>query len=184
MRGGVLLLAAIAALAAAACSEGTEPKVTAANPLADSADQVMFGITTIINNSGVLRAQLTADTGYFFDGNTRIVVRNEKTTFYNSTGQQDAFLTSREGTYIVPRGQMEARKNVVVVTTDGKRLETEELKYDQGSNKVSGDSAFVLTEPGRELRGIGFISDPNLANLQVKQVLTGGGPITLPKANP
>jgi LPS export ABC transporter protein LptC len=184
MRRGVLALAAAATLGVAAGSEGTEPKVTAANPLADSADQVMFGISTIISNNGVLRAQLVADTGYFFDGNTRIVVRNEKTTFYDATGKEDAVLTSREGMYVVPRGQMEARRNVVVVTTDGKRLETEELKYDQGSNKVTGDSAFVLTEPGRVLRGIGFVSDPNLANLQVKQVLTGGGPITLPKANP
>jgi LPS export ABC transporter protein LptC len=184
MRRVVLSLACIALLGAAACTEGTEPRVISANPLADSADQVMFGISTIINNNGVLRAQLVADTGYFFDGNTRIVVRNEKTTFYDATGKEDAVLTSREGTYIVPRGQMEARKDVVVVTTDGKRLKTEELKYDQASNRVSSDSAFVLTEPGRELRGIGFVSDPNLANLQVKQVITGGGPITLPREGP
>ena len=168
------------AFAALACSSGTEPRVTAANPLADSADQVMFGVSTMITNRGVLRAQLSADTGYFFDGNSRVEVRHEKTIFYTTTGQQNATLTSVEGTYNMRRGQMEARRDVVVITTDGKRLETEQLRYDQATNQISSDSAFVLTEPARTLRGIGFTSDPDLTNLHVKKVLRGSGSITLP----
>jgi LPS export ABC transporter protein LptC len=177
MKAWCIVFAAVAVLA---CSSGTEPRVTAANPLADSADQVMFGVSTMITDRGVLRAQLSADTGYFFDGNSRIEVRHEKTIFYTSTGQPNATLTSVEGTYNMRRSQMEARKNVVVVTTDGKRLETEQLRYDQATNQISGDSAFVLTEPTRTLRGIGFTSDPDLTNLHVKKVLTGSGTFTLP----
>ncbi len=170
----------LAAAGAMACSSGTEPRVTVANPLADSADQVMFGVSTMITNRGVLRAQLAADTGYFFDGNSRIEVRHEKTNFYTSTGQPNATLTSVEGTYDMRRGQMEARKNVVVVTIDGKRLETEQLRYDQSTDQITGDSAFVLTEPTRTLRGIGFTSDPDLTNLHVRKVLRGSGSFTLP----
>ncbi|HEU6452407.1 MAG TPA: LPS export ABC transporter periplasmic protein LptC [Gemmatimonadaceae bacterium] len=177
MRAWWVVLATVAALA---CNSGTEPRVTAANPLADSADQVMFGVSTVITNRGVLRAQLAADTGYFFDGNSRIEVRREKTTFYTNTGQPNATLTSVEGTYNMRRGQMEARKNVVVVTTDGKRLETEQLRYEQATDQISSDSAFVLTEPTRTLRGIGFTSDPDLTNVRVKKVLRGSGSITLP----
>ncbi len=177
MRAWWVVLATAAALA---CSSGTEPRVTAGNPLADSADQVMFGVSTVITNRGVLRAQLAADTGYFFDGNSRIEVRHEKTIFYTSTGQPNATLTSVEGTYNMRRGQMEARRNVVVITTDGKRLETEQLRYDQATDQISSDSAFVLTEPARTLRGIGFTSDPDLTNLRVKRVLTGSGAFTLP----
>jgi LPS export ABC transporter protein LptC len=173
-----------AAAVVAACDSGTEPRVTATNPLADSADQVMFGISTMITSQGVLRAKLQGDTAYFFDGSTRVEVRNERTTFYTATGQQNAVLTSKEGTYHMTRGQMEARKNVVVVTTDGRRLETEQLKYNQQTNRVSSDSAFVLTEPTRQLRGIGFVSDPDLTNLQVKKVITGSGTFTLPGTTP
>ena len=180
VRGWWIVLAA----AALACDSGTEPRVTAANPLADSADQVMFGVSTMITNSGVLRAQLGADTGYFFDGNSRIEVRHERTVFYTNTGLQNAVLTSVEGTYNIRRGQMEARKDVVVVTTDGKRLETEQLRYDQATNQISSDSAFVLTEPTRTLRGIGFTSDPDLTNLHVKKVVTGSGAFTLPGTEP
>ena len=181
MKAWLMTFVAVAALA---CNSGTEPRATAGNPLADSADQVMFGVSTMITNRGVLRAQLGADTGYFFDGNSRIEVRHEKTIFYTTTGQQNATLTSVEGTYNMRRGQMEARQDVVVVTTDGKRLETEQLRYDQATNQISSDSAFVLTEPARTLRGIGFTSDPDLTNLHVKKVLTGSGSFTLPGTGP
>lgn len=180
VRASATVLVLAAAALAAACSNGTEPRITAANPLADSADQVMFGVSTMITNQGVMRAQLRADTAYFFDGSTRVVVRHERTTFYTNAGEQSAVLTSENGTYNMSSGQMEATRNVVVVTTDGKRLETSELKYDQRSNLVTGDSAFVLTQPTGRLQGIGFVSDPNLTNLRVKKVTTGGGTFTLP----
>jgi LPS export ABC transporter protein LptC len=175
-----LVIAAIGMGALGACQEGTKPPIAARNPLADSADQVMFGISTFITDKGLLRAQLQADTGYFFDGNSRIEVRNEKTTFFTTQGAQSAVLTSKEGTYMTARSTMDARKNVVVLTTDGKRLTTEQLHYNQGTNEISSDSAFVMTEPTRELRGVGFVSDPNLINIQVKRVLSGQGPLPLP----
>ncbi|HSC32819.1 MAG TPA: LPS export ABC transporter periplasmic protein LptC [Gemmatimonadaceae bacterium] len=177
-RGWIVALGMVAV--AAACSNGTEPKVTSANPLADSADQVMFGVSTMITDQGLLRAKLQADTAYFFDGSTRIEARNEKTTFYTTTGVENAVLTSLEGTYNSARGTMQARKNVLVVSTDNKRLETSQLDYNQQTNLISSDSAFVLTQPSGVMRGIGFTSDPNMTNLHVKRVITGGGTFTLP----
>ncbi|HLB11043.1 MAG TPA: LPS export ABC transporter periplasmic protein LptC [Gemmatimonadaceae bacterium] len=180
MRRLVLALSVVTVAALGACQEGTKPPISARNPLADSADQIMFGISTFITDKGLLKAQLQADTGYFFDGNSRIEMRNEKTTFFTNTGERSAILTSKEGTYITARSTMEARKNVLVVTTDGKRLTTEQLHYNQGTNEISSDSSFVMTEPTRELRGIGFVSDPNLINIRVKRVLSGQGPLALP----
>jgi len=180
MRRAWWVLALGVAALAAACSNGTEPKVTSANLLADSADQVMFGISTMITDQGLLRAKLAADTAYFFDGSTRIEARNEKTTFYTATGVENAVLTFIEGTYNQQRGTMEARKKVLVVTTDNKRLETSLLDYDQRTNIISSDSAFVLTQPTGVMHGIGFTSDPNMTNLHVKRVITGGGTFTLP----
>ena len=180
MRRLVLALSVVAVAALGACQEGTKPPISARNPLADSADQIMFGISTFITDRGLLKAQLQADTGYFFDGNSRIEVRNEKTTFFTPQGAVSAVLTSKEGTYLTARSTMDARKNVLVVTSDGKRLTTEQLHYNQSTNEISSDSAFVMTEPTRELHGIGFVSDPNLINIRVKRVLSGQGPLDLP----
>jgi LPS export ABC transporter protein LptC len=183
-RGAIAAAAATSALAWAACSSGARPPVSPNNPLADSADQVMFGVRTFITDQGLLRAQMRADTGYFFDGNSRIEVRNERTVFFTNTGQQSAVLTSIEGTVNTSRSTMEARKNVIVISEEGKRLETTQLAYNQTTNLISSDSAFVLTEPTRRVEGVGFVSDPNLTNFRILKLARGAGPIPLSGEKP
>jgi LPS export ABC transporter protein LptC len=158
----------------AACGEKkTLPTARSGSPLADSADQVMFGARFNLTNQGVHRARLNADTAYFFEDNTRVELENVRTTFYNTTGAQDAVLTSRRGTYNTRLGNMVARQNVVVVSEDGRRLTTSELIYSQPRNEISSDSAFVLTEPNRRLEGIGFRSDPNMRNIRILRGASG-----------
>lgn len=159
--------------AMAACAEKKALPTARGSALADSADQVMYGVRTTLTSGGVSRAQLHADTAYFFDENTRAELENVQTTFFTTTGVRDAVLTSRRGTYNTRLATMVARKNVVVVSEDGRRLETPELIYNQGKNEISSDSAFVLTEPNRRLEGIGFRSDPNMNNIQILKGFSG-----------
>ena len=95
------------------------------------------------------------------------------TTFYTATGAKDAVLTAQRGTYNSRTTSMLARKNVVVVSEDGRRLTTPELRYNQQMNEISSDSAFVMTEPNRRLEGIGFRSDPNMKNIQILKNASG-----------
>lgn len=149
--------------------------------LPDSADQVMFGAHFNLTDKGLARAELVSDTAFFFEDNTRIEMRNVETTFFTASGARDAYLTSKAGTYNNRSGLMVARGEVVVVTEEGRRLTTPELKYNQASNEISGDSAFVLTEPGRRLAGVGFRSDPNMQNVQILKTKSGStGMVTLP----
>jgi LPS export ABC transporter protein LptC len=164
---------------ALSCSgDGTAPPRVSGSPMADSADQMMFGISTLLTDRGVLNAQLEADTAFFFDENTRIELRVVKLIFYTRTGERNSVLTGNEGTYNTRQSQMEARGNVVVVTEDGRRLTTEQLRYDQIRNEISSDSAFVLTEPGRRLEGVGFTSDPNMNNVRVHRLIEGQGAVS------
>lgn len=164
---------------ALACQgEGTAPPRVMGSAMADSADQMMFGISTLLTDRGVLNAELESDTAFFFDENTRIELRGVKLTFYTRTGERNSVLTSREGTYNTRQSHMEARGTVVVVTEDGRRLTTEQLRYDQIRNEISSDSAFVLTEPGRRLEGVGFTSDPNMNNVRVNRLIEGQGAVS------
>jgi LPS export ABC transporter protein LptC len=164
---------------ALACQgEGTAPPRVTGSPMADSADQMMFGISTLLTDRGVLNAELESDTAFFFDENTRIELRGVKLTFYTRTGERNSVLTGREGTYNTRQSRMEARGNVVVVTEDGRRLTTEQLRYDQIRNEISSDSAFVLTEAGRRLEGVGFTSDPNMNNVRVNRLIEGQGAVS------
>jgi LPS export ABC transporter protein LptC len=149
--------------------------------MADSADQIMYGAHFNLTDKGLSRAELLSDTAYFFEDNTRIELRKVEATFYTTTGARDAYLTSKRGTYRSRAGSMVARDSVVVVTEEGRKLTTPELKYDQAVNEISSDSAFVLTEPGRRLAGIGFRSDPNMQNIRILKTKSGStGAVTLP----
>lgn len=133
----------------------------------------MYGSRFVLADQGISRGQMHADTAYFFDDNSRAEFENPVVTFFTATGAKDAVLTARHGTYNSRTNSMIARKNVVVVSEDGRRLTTQELLYSQQRNEISSDSAFVLTEPGRELRGIGFRSDPNMNNIKVLKGASG-----------
>lgn len=159
--------------AVASCTTKKHPPVAARSPLADSADQVMYGAWFNLTDKGLLRAQMQGDTLYFFDDNTRIESENPHITFFTATGAKDAVLTARHGTSNTRTNNMIARHNVVVVSEDGRRLTTQELIYNQARNEISSDSAFVLTEPDRRLEGIGFRSDPNMKNIQILRGASG-----------
>lgn len=175
----ILAMAALVALAA--CDDNRATPVMQIATIADSADQIMFGASFNLTDRGLSRAELMADTAYFFDDNTRVELRKVEATFYTTSGARDAYLTSRRGTYNSRTGTMTARGDVVVITEEGRRLTTPELKYDQQMNEVASDSAFVLTEPGRRLEGIGFRSDPNMQNVQILRTRSGStGAVTLP----
>jgi LPS export ABC transporter protein LptC len=173
--------AAVITAALTGCDDKATPPVGARSPMADSADQVMFHAHFNLTDKGLSRAELDADSAFFFDDNTRVELRHVATTFFTTTGARDAYLTSRRGTYNSRLGNMVARDSVVVVTEEGRRLVTPELRYDQAANQIASDSAFVLTEPGRRLEGVGFRSDPNMQNVRILKTKSGStGMVTLP----
>lgn len=174
-----VLTALVLAVLAAACRRDREPAAVVNTPLADSSDQVIYGARAILTDRGLMRAELFGDTAYFFDDNTRIEMRTVRTIFFTAQGAKNATLTSREGTYRT-QGSMEARGNVVVVSEDGRRLTTPQLRYDQIRNEISSDSQFVLTEPGRTVAGVGFVSDPNMANIRILRTTNATGRVALP----
>jgi LPS export ABC transporter protein LptC len=167
------MMGILAVTVAAACTSKKQPPVATHSPLADSADQIMYGARFKLTDQGLARAEMQSDTLYFFDDNTRIESENPHITFFTAEGAKDAVLTARHGTSNTRTNNMIARKNVVVVSEDGRRLTTEELIYNQQRNEISSDSAFVLTEPNRRLEGIGFRSDPNMKNIRILKNATG-----------
>lgn len=168
------------------CGRGPHTPSAPHNPLADSADQVVFGARSRMTDGGVSKSDLYSDTAYFFDDNTRIEMRGHVlVTFFTDVGAKNAVLTSKEGTYNNRTGNMEARGNVVVNTVDGRHLTTAVLSYNQQRNEISSDSSFVSSDSSRRLTGIGFTSDPNMNNIHCFRACHGlGGQVELPGTQP
>jgi LPS export ABC transporter protein LptC len=173
------------ALVAACNRHGGAPSAPH-NPLADSADQVVFGARERMTDGGVSKSDLYSDTAYFFDDNTRIEMRGHVlVTFFTDVGAKNAVLTSKEGTYNNRTGNMEARGNVVVITVDGRHLTTPILRFNQARNEISSDTSFVTTDSSRRLTGIGFTSDPDMNNIHCFRACNGvGGQVVLPSNQP
>jgi LPS export ABC transporter protein LptC len=89
-------------------------------------------------------------------------------------------LSADRGLYNQRESKLEGYGNVVIVTTEGKRLTSPHMKYLQALNEVSSDSAFTLVEPGRSLSGVGFRADPQLTRVVVLKSGGARGNITLP----
>jgi LPS export ABC transporter protein LptC len=176
------LLLSLGAADMLACTGQQQPPVVQEAFLPDSAEQMAFGVSFNLTDQGVMRAAVKADTLLQYRQGTWTELRQVTTTFFTETGEKDAVLTAREGTHQVRIGTMEARGNVVVVSTDGRRLETEQLKYDPSRNEITSDSAFTLTEGNEVTKGVGFISDPEMTRIQVLAGLkTSGRQVTIPK---
>jgi LPS export ABC transporter protein LptC len=183
MRAFGLMIAASLVTLAACVEKKKAPPVAQHDVVADSADQVMYGVKLYMTADGINRAQVMGDTAYFFNDNSRVRLLHVHATFYTSVGEMNSTLTSRTGQFDTQTQSMRALGDVNVTSVDGRVLRTEELRYDKYRNEISSDSAFVLTEPGRRLQGVGFRSDPNLQNVRVLRVESGtAGDVTVPNS--
>jgi LPS export ABC transporter protein LptC len=173
---GAALLASLAA--GLGCDTGIKP--TATITAADTADQVLINMSHYVTQAGIQRAHVRADTAYFFSTMQTAELRSVHITFYDPRGAETSTLTAREGTYHWRTGDMEARRSVLVVRTDGATLRTEVLRYSQGKNQVSSDKPFVFDEPHRHIEGQGFTSDPDFKVVTAIKPTGRAGELTLP----
>jgi LPS export ABC transporter protein LptC len=147
-----------------ACEEsGAKPTTTL--QATDSADQVLEGFSHYVTSEGVRRSRVEADTAYFYESTQITDLRRIKVVFYDLKGVEGSTLTALRGTYHWQDGSMEANSHVVVVTPDGRRLQTERLRYDNAANSISTDQHFAFDRGIEHLEGNSFKSDPDFKNV-------------------
>jgi LPS export ABC transporter protein LptC len=165
----------------AAC--GGKPKVDAvaqAEAAADTADQLMIGLTQYITENGVRKAYLEADTAFLYENAGRADLRKVKVTFFGPAGDTSSVVTGKVGFYDWRTGKMETREDVVVLLSNGGRLTTSVLRYDQTKNEVSTDQHYVYVAPDQNMQGDGFVTDPALSQFRTQRPKGRAGSITLP----
>ena len=175
------LLAAVVCTVAAtgACSKAKQPPVSPKSA-ADSAEQIGFGVRTLLTANGVQKGELTADTMYVYNDQTKFDFRNARVKFNTETGTPNGTMRADRGIYDTRTQVLEGFGNVVVTTLDGKRLTSPHVKFNQLANEVSSDTSFVVTAGDKEQTGIGFTADPNLTHFRCLKACGGRGAFNLP----
>ncbi len=165
----------------AACGGPTRTGIAASTLAADSADQVIWGMNTVLTKDGVEQAYVSADTAYLYEASGRADLRHVKVTFYTSQGVPESVLTGQAGTYWMRTNNMSARGNVVVVrSSDGARLKTDFLEYDPAQNQVRTDKPYIADNGPRHIEGIGFVCDPGFTNCVTQQNKGNAGQLVMP----
>ena len=173
-------LALGAAVLALACEDpGAKPVTTV--QATDSADQVLEGFSHWVTKDGIRRSEVQADTAYFYESTQVTQLRNVRVVFYDLSGKESSTLTARTGTYRWQDGSMQANGKVVVISPDGRKLQTDTLKYDNATNTISTNTHFIMDRGTDHLEGQSFRSDPDFKNVVTdKPVGRAGDGLLLP----
>jgi LPS export ABC transporter protein LptC len=120
--------------------------------------------------SGVREGRIQADTAYTFADSSKVDLRRLTAVFFDENGNERATVTGRQGEWDQQSDHMFARGDVVLlVHSDGSKIESSELNYDPSIDRVWSDSATVRTlADGTVTRGSAFESDIDFENVDVR----------------
>ncbi len=90
--------------------------------------------------------------------------------FYDAEGLVTGELTARYGVRYENRGEVVVRDSVVWKSTEGEKLETEELIWDEHTGKVYTKKFVVVTRPDEIIYGHGFEADQNFTYSRINAI--------------
>lgn len=173
---GRWILLATCAVAAACQGDAIEPPSGVTPEMESLASNVFFGMVAFMSANGVREGRIQADTAYAFPDSAMVRLRGMTAVFFDENGTERATVTGREGEWDQETDRMSAYGDVVLlVHTDGSKIESQELQYDPDNDRVWSDSATVQTlADGTVTSGTAFESDIEFTNIRIANVRGGG----------
>ncbi|MHB8078073.1 MAG: LPS export ABC transporter periplasmic protein LptC [Candidatus Krumholzibacteriia bacterium] len=169
-------------LAAAGCDR--EPE-RAAGPAAVERvpEQEIMDYRLIQSEAGVRRWTLTSERMRKYPDQEEVELDEPHMEFYRD-GAYYSTLTARHGRANLDGRNMFAQGGVVVVTSDGRRLETEELRYDNATGRITNTVFNRFTRGADVVTGYGLDASPGLEHFQLRSRVAAEVSDTLGTAAP
>ncbi len=158
MRIVAFLAVATGVLAAAACTDTKQPPVTSGPSAADSADQVLYQAEIFMTTNGIQRGDLTADTAYVLEEQTRFDLRHPFVKFTTETGLPEGTMEAKHGVYSTRTQVLEGWGDVVVKLVNGRTLHSPHVVYNSISHVMTSDTTYTMTKGTDTQSGLGFTS--------------------------
>ncbi len=126
----------------------------------------------ITTEGGIKTWELEARAAQIYEKLKKTYIQDFKTSLYEE-GELTSILSARRGILNMTTSNMTATGNVVVTSTKGSRLETEELHYlfptGNQKGKFVTEEFVKITEPDRITTGYGLEIDSDLENAKIKR---------------
>ena len=90
--------------------------------------------------------------------------------FYNDSSQLQSTLMADYASIDEERKIMLAQNNVLLISSDEKKLETDELVWDENKNKIYTDKKVKITTGKEIIYGEGFISTPDFKQYSITKI--------------
>lgn len=134
-------------------------------------DQEVSDFAITETDQGRVEWKLYARDAATYDARNVTIAHQVRIDFFDVTGQQTSELVAREGEINQRTRDMKATGNVVLQTSEGTRLSTEEMRFLNRDQKiVVPETRLVRVERGGDvLTGYGFESDPDLKHYEFKR---------------
>jgi LPS export ABC transporter protein LptC len=181
MRTLLGFFALVAIAGTAACHEAPQTPVASAPGIADTADQVFFGAQFLLTTRGIQRGDLTADTAYILEDQTRFDLRRTRVVFTTETGAPQGTMTGDRGLYSTRTQVLDGRGNVVVKLVDGRTLTSPHVTYNQLTHQISSDTSYTISDTRGSQTGIGFTSDQTFKKFNCLRNCGGNFSVLIPE---
>jgi LPS export ABC transporter protein LptC len=160
-----------AALSFFGCEEKTLPSVISTVDSRTLPQQESWNSTIVVSDSGRISAIIVA--GYIrmseLSRQTQMS-QGVNVRFFNREGQQTSVLTSDSGNVDEASNNLDARKNVVVISSDSSRMTTEQLFWDNQRQLIYTPEYVQIKTVKEIMQGHGFESDQSLKHYRVFHV--------------
>jgi LPS export ABC transporter protein LptC len=171
MKSFYIWMVLAAALSFFGCEEKTQPSVNTTVDSRTLPQQESWNSTIVVSDSGRISAIIVAGYIRVFEASQQTQLsQGVKVRFYNREGKQTSFLTSDEGSVDENNNNLEARKNVIVVSSDSSRMKTEQLFWDNQRQLIYTPEYVEIKTVKEHLQGHGFESDQSLKHYRIFRV--------------
>jgi LPS export ABC transporter protein LptC len=171
MKSFCIWLFCAAALSFFGCEEKTLPSVLSTMDSRTLPQQESWNSTIVVSDSGRISAIIVA--GYIrmseLSRQTQLS-QGVNVRFFNREGKQTSVLTSDSGNVDEATNNLDARKNVVVVSSDSSRMKTDQLYWDNQRQRIYTPAYVQIRSVKDKLQGHGFESDQSLKNYRIFHV--------------
>ena len=132
-------------------------------------DQEVSDFEATETDQGAVQWKMYARSASTYRARNTVVARGLRIDFFGDKGERASTLTAREGEMNDLTHDMLARGEVVIQTTEGTRMTTDQLRFLNKAQRIQTESFVRVDRRGDVLTGWGFESDPELKDFQFKR---------------